>query len=57
MLNVESEMLNEDPIQHSTSNIQHSSSPSPNWRLIYALVLGELAATIVIFYIFTRVFA
>jgi len=63
MLNVECLMLNEeteadsgpDPIQHSTLNTQHS--PSPNWRLLYTLVLGELALTIAIFYAFTKAFA
>ena len=60
MLNVEGEMLNEqsdpdqDPIQHSTFNIQHSSS---YWHRLYAIVLGELAVTIFIFYLFTKVFA
>jgi hypothetical protein len=29
----------------------------PNWRLIYAAVLGELAILIVIFYAFTKAFA
>jgi hypothetical protein len=62
MLNVECSMLNEEPesdstpspIQHSTSNIQHSSSP--NWRRLYAIVLAELAVTILIFYAFTKLF-
>jgi hypothetical protein len=59
MLNVEREMLNEetdsDPnrIQHSTLNIQHSSS---YWRRLYAIVLAELAVTILIFYAFTKLF-
>ena len=61
MLNVECSMLNDEPesesdtnpIQHSTFNIQHSSS---FWRRIYAIVLGELALTILIFYLFTKAF-
>ena len=61
MLNVECSMLNEepdsdsdsDPIQHSTFNIQHSSS---YWRRLYAIVLAELALTIAIFYAFTKLF-
>jgi len=28
----------------------------PSWRRLYALVLGELAITIIIFYAFTRMF-
>ena len=55
MLNVEGEVLNDDSIQHSTFNIQHSSSP--NWPLLYALVIGELVLTIIIFYAFTRAFS
>lgn len=27
------------------------------WRRLYALVIGELALTIIIFYIFTRAFS
>ncbi len=61
MLNVECSMLNEepgsdsdsDPIQHSTFNTQHSSS---YWRRLYTIVLAELALTILIFYIFTKLF-
>ena len=53
MLNVEGGMLNGDPIQHSTLNIQHSSS---YWRRLYVLVLGELVITIAIFYAFTKIF-
>ncbi len=55
MLNVECEMLNEDSIQHSTFNIQHSSSSY--WNRLYAIVLAELAITILIFYAFTRAFS
>ena len=62
MLNVECSMLNEESddeptprsIQHSTFNIQHSPS---YWLRLYALVIGELAVTILIFYLFTRLFA
>ena len=57
VLNVEGGMLNEEPdpesIQHSTLNIQHSPS---YWRRLYALVLGELALTVAIFYAFTKIF-
>jgi hypothetical protein len=55
MLNEESD---DEPtprsIQHSTFNIQHSPS---YWLRLYALVIGELAVTILIFYLFTRLFA
>ena len=27
-----------------------------SWRILYAIVLGELAITIAIFYLFTRIF-
>ena len=59
MFNVECLMLNEDEesdpnsIQHSTLNTQHSSS---FWRRLYALVIGELIVTILIFYAFTKLF-
>ena len=42
-----------DSIQHSTFNVQHSPS---YWRRLYALVLAELALTILIFYAFTKLF-
>jgi len=29
----------------------------PNWRLIYAAVLGELTLLVIIFYAFTKAFA
>ena len=59
MFNVECLVLNEDEesdpnsIQHSTLSTQHSSS---FWRRLYAIVLAELALTILIFYLFTRAF-
>ncbi|MEW6364063.1 MAG: hypothetical protein AB1714_05435 [Acidobacteriota bacterium] len=31
--------------------------PEPNWRLLYAVVLGELLALILLFYAFTRIFS
>ena len=50
-------MVNEDSdangIQHSTFNIQHSPS---YWHRLYALVIAELAITILIFYAFTKLF-
>jgi hypothetical protein len=44
----------------SPAEISHTPLPtsqSPNWKLIYAAVLGELAILIVIFYAFTKAFA
>lgn len=43
--------------QPAASSSQQDAPHEPNWRLLYALVIGELAVTIVIFYIFTKVFA
>jgi hypothetical protein len=38
---------------HSAFSIQHSAF---FWRRLYLLVIGELAITIAIFYIFTKAF-
>jgi hypothetical protein len=60
-------MLNADDdfIQHSTFNIQHSSFPfdmterppiGKTWNRLYAAVLIFLALQIVVFYAFTKAF-
>jgi hypothetical protein len=40
-----------------TPDTRHPTPREPNWRLIYAAVLGELTILIVIFYAFTKAFA
>jgi hypothetical protein len=40
-----------------SANGQRPTANEPNWRLIYALVIGELILTIAIFYAFTRAFS
>ena len=40
-----------------TPDTRHPTPREPNWRLIYAAVLGELALLIIIFYAFTKAFA
>jgi hypothetical protein len=44
----------------SSAPTPHTPLPTPhdpNWRLLYAAVLAELALLIVIFYAFTKAFA
>jgi hypothetical protein len=43
--------------QASTPHAPLPTPREPNWRLIYAAVLGELAILIAIFYAFTKAFA
>ena len=40
-----------------TGSRQPPVSHEPNWPLLYAAVLGEIALLIVIFYAFTKAFA
>ncbi|MEA2325840.1 MAG: hypothetical protein QOE68_799 [Thermoanaerobaculia bacterium] len=40
-----------------TPDTRHPTPHEPNWRLIYAAVLGELTILIIIFYAFTKAFA
>jgi hypothetical protein len=40
-----------------TPDTRHPTPSEPNWRLIYAAVLGELTLLILIFYAFTKAFA
>jgi hypothetical protein len=37
-------------------NAERDTRGERSWRRLYALVLGELALTIIIFYAFTRMF-
>jgi len=41
----------------STPDTRQPAPREPNWRLIYAAVLGELTILILIFYAFTKAFA
>ena len=50
-------MKNSEPINviNSSSEIRNSKFEI-HWNRLYAIVLGELAVTIFIFYLFTKVF-
>jgi hypothetical protein len=46
-----------EPLPLPTPHPPPPTPREPNWRLIYAAVLGELTILIVIFYAFTKAFA
>jgi hypothetical protein len=39
-----------------SANGQQPTANEPRWQMLYALILGELAATILVFYAFTKLF-
>ena len=50
-------MKNEEEEEQSTSSfLPRTSNFEPRWPRLYALVIAELALTIVIFYAFTKLF-
>ena len=47
----------ESELNAPTPGTRLPTANQPNWRLIYAAVLGELTILIIIFYAFTKAFA
>jgi hypothetical protein len=47
----------ENRAETSSSFLPRTSNFEPHWPRLYALVIGELALTILIFYAFTKAFA
>lgn len=44
-------------IEGSDTRLPVPDSREPNWPLLYAAVIGELAILIIVFYAFTKAFA
>ena len=47
----------ESELNAPTPDTRQPTPREPNWRLLYAAVLGELTILIIIFYAFTKAFA
>jgi hypothetical protein len=52
----EEEVAAADTPSSTSSFLPRTSNLEPRWNRLYALVIGELALTILIFYLFTKAF-